>query len=369
MFRRTLRIFKDIGKRVIDGKQNFPSISKLIEIDRISKFGLNAQQQEIAPNFGCIQLLYKIATIMETHVKIETPKIVEPGIGSYGIIGNMQTGALISENDASINWLCFPKFDSASCFGRLLDYKKGGYFSIKPTSLQEEIYGEQEYYSTEIRGQAKRLPTNVLVTKFAESSIVSDFMPVSKDKKNCIVRMVEAIDGKKVSFKMECLPAFDFARQTHKIELDEKTNIAKFISSKGDFQLYLLSSVKLEIYENKVCAHFEVAKGQPHEVFILLHSENDLKFFTYSTEDIRQRANQLRIETESYWADWISPLEEKYQGSNKEAVLRSALALKLLTYEKTGAILAALTTSLPENIGGERNWGMYYKKKSIDSLI
>jgi GH15 family glucan-1,4-alpha-glucosidase len=263
-------------------------------------------------------------------------------IDDYGIIGNMRSAALVGRN-GSIDWFCFPHFDSPSIFGRILDAQKGGHFSISPLSK----FKTKQFYWPE---------TNVLITRYrtGEGIVeISDFMPVGpkiKDERDYrIIRRVRGINGK-VKVRMECRPAFNYARDTHNISLNE--NGATFTS--GSDSMDLNSTSPLQLQDDMVKAEFILTQDES-EVFIF-HKSLD-------QESAKRELGEKQVEedlhnTIRYWRDWIG--RSVYKGRWREMVHRSALVLKLLTFEPTGAIVAAATCSLPEGLGGERNWDYRY---------
>ena len=260
-------------------------------------------------------------------------------IENYGIIGNMRTVALVGMN-GSIDWLCLPRIDSPSVFASILDDKKGGYFKIAPAA---EGFSEKQLYWPE---------TNVLITRFLSPDGVGevrDFMPIeaAPDElgRGRLVRIVTTDRGS-MTFRLECYPAFDFARADHEIELG--AGGATF-NSKG-LSLGLESSVPLTKKGAGVTAEFTLREGQT-AVFALGEQEAGASSESPLSQ---QQAADLFTSTVNYWRRWLSKCT--YTGRWREMVQRSALALKLMTYEPTGAIVAAPTCSLPEELGGERNW-------------
>jgi GH15 family glucan-1,4-alpha-glucosidase len=263
-------------------------------------------------------------------------------IESYGIIGDMSTAALVGTN-ASIDWLCFPQFDSPSVFAAILDDEKGGCFAISPTI--DEFRTKQLY-----------LPdSNVLVTRFlSESGVaeVTDYMPVGSVARyghRCLVRRVMAIRGT-TCFEMACAPAFDFARVDHEVEMSDGG--ARFRSA--GLTLGLLSDVPLERRGKEVVARFSLDEGEEAS-FVLRQTDPD------GTEDLRIPSgwqDEVLAATVDYWHHWLSKCT--YRGRWREMVYRSALVLKLLTFDRTGAIVAAPTCALPEQVGGARNWDYRY---------
>ena len=264
-------------------------------------------------------------------------------IEKYGVIGNMRTVALVGM-DGSIDWLAWPHFDSPSMFAAVLDEKKGGYYKIAPTS---EGVTERQLYWPE---------TNVLVTRFLSPEGVAeviDFMPIGthhgSEESNQLIRQVNVVRGA-MHFKMECRPAFNFARDTHEVEIHDTG--ATFLTSGAN--LRLSTTIPLSKSGTGLTAEFDLHEGQTVSFSLMDQdstSEDDHPFS-------EQEASELFSETVDYWRRWLS--QSTYKGRWREMVERSALVLKLLTYEPTGAIVAAPTCSLPEELGGERNWDYRY---------
>lgn len=265
-------------------------------------------------------------------------------IEDHGMIGDMHTVALVG-TDGSIDWLCVPNFDSPSVFGAILDDEKGGCFRIAP--IDDGITCKQFYWPE----------TNVLVTRFLAphgAAELTDFMPagraVSGDGHyHQLIRKVTAVRGS-LKFRMLCQPAFNYARDTHTTTISEDG--AMFVSP--SLSLGLASGTALEEKNGGVVSEFTLAEGET-AVFVLRQLSDDsscgLSLSPGEAEDLFRK-------TVVYWRDWIGKC--KYTGRWREIVHRSALALKLMTFEPTGAIVAAPTCSLPEGIGGERNWDYRY---------
>ncbi|MEB3219183.1 MAG: glycoside hydrolase family 15 protein [Nostocales cyanobacterium 94392] len=264
-------------------------------------------------------------------------------IENYGIIGNMYTTALVGMN-GSIDWFCYPRHDSPSVFAAILDEKKGGHFSISPT-LGDRTH--KQFYWPE---------TNVLVTRFlADCGVgqVIDFMPVGlsegEDGYHWLVRQVSSIRSS-MKFSMECYPAFNYARDRHSMEISEGGIIFK----SSDLSLGLITDIPLKQDDKGVFTEFTLAAGES-AVFILREIDCEQGCgLPLNPEETRQ----IFEHTVDYWHRWISKCT--YKGRWRETVERSALMLKLLTYEPTGAIIAAPTCGLPETLGGERNWDYRY---------
>jgi GH15 family glucan-1,4-alpha-glucosidase len=265
-------------------------------------------------------------------------------IENYAIIGNMRSAALVGKN-GSIDWFCFPHFDSPSVFASILDEGKGGYFKIAPT---DPLSKNKQYYWPD---------TNVLITRFYNSEgivEIVDYMPVGEDIVNeydyRIVRRVRAIHGK-VRLKVECYPAFNYARDSHETVITPGG--ASFHSQ--DLSLGLASNIPLEQNSQGSYSEFDISEGGASAIFVL-HKIERGEGCTLSFSE--KQAESRFKNTIEYWRHWLS--KSTYKGRWREMVNRSALILKLLTFEPTGAIVAAPTCSLPEGVGGERNWDYRY---------
>ncbi len=264
-------------------------------------------------------------------------------IENYGLIGNMHTTALVGMN-GSIDWFCFPYFDSPSIFAAILDEHKGGWFKI---AIKGNTATQKQYYWPD---------TNVLVTRFLSTQGVGDvvdFMPVGLKETDVgyhgIVRRVQAIRGN-VTFRLECFPAFNYARDVHTTSVTPDG----VCFSANSLNLRLGSTIPLQLDGNGVVAEFELQEG--HELsFTLQEVGPDYERCVAIAQD---QAEDLFRQTVKYWRQWLGHCT--YHGRWRERVQRSALTLKLLTFEPTGAIVAAPTCSLPEGIGGQRNWDYRY---------
>jgi len=262
-------------------------------------------------------------------------------IEQYGIVGNMRTAALVGMN-GSIDWLCLPHFDSPSVFAAMLDARKGGRFRIAPAG--EDFRNKQFYWPD----------TNVLITRFLHADgigEIEDYMPVgvagvSPDQ---LIRRVRVVRGK-VSFHLECSPVFDYARVPAQVHLAEHG--ARFDGP--DFALGLASSVPLQRAAGGVVAEFTLGEGET-VAFVLRRLAG--KAALTCCPGVGQAEDLFRA-TVAFWRRWLSRCA--YSGRWREIVQRSALTLKLLSFEPTGAIVAAPTCSLPESIGGQRNWDYRY---------
>jgi len=255
----------------------------------------------------------------------------------------MHTAALVGMN-GSIDWCCFPHFDSPSVFAALLDEKKGGRFAIFPQS--DQVTHKQFYWPD----------TNVLVTRFLSRDGVAeiiDFMPVGEVTKthghHKLIRRVSCVRGS-MPLRVLCAPAFDYARESHETALGPGG--ATFRSP--SLSLGLSSSVPLGREGAAACADFTLSEGETAS-FVL--QQADGKAGGRNRVPERQLEEEF-LKTVEFWRHWIAQCS--YRGRWREIVQRSALVLKLLTFEPTGAIVAAPTCSLPEAVGGSRNWDYRY---------
>jgi GH15 family glucan-1,4-alpha-glucosidase len=263
-------------------------------------------------------------------------------IENYGIIGNMHSAALVSLA-GSVDWLCLPRFDSPSVFGAILDAERGGRFGIAPTAAGDLRH--KQYYWPD---------TNVLVTRFLHPdgiAEVEDYMPVGcgAGPNAQLVRRVRVVRGR-LPLEMECRPAFDYARARHTTAVSDCG--ARFDGP--GLSLGLAASVPLRPDGGGAVASFVLGEGESASFVLRAIAPDAHPGRCPGTEEA---ADWFR-ETVDYWHRWAAHCT--YRGRWREVVLRSALALKLLTYQPTGAIVAALTTSLPEGIGGVRNWDYRY---------
>ena len=263
-------------------------------------------------------------------------------IEDHGIIGDLYTAALVGM-DGTIDWFCAPHFDSPSIFASILDEDKGGHFSLRP--INHDVRSTQ-YYLPE---------TNVLVTHFTSDEGVAqviDFMPVrtrfAGETDHVLIRRITGIRGN-LHMQIECSPKFNYGRDDHDAVFVGES--VRFISP--DIALEYWSTVSPEIVDNAVKVDFEIQEGNTEYIVIdtVEHVEEADKFDA-------TRIELLFDDTVNYWRRWVNKCT--YTGRWREMVHRSALCLKLLTFEPTGAFVASPTTSLPENLGGERNWDYRY---------
>jgi GH15 family glucan-1,4-alpha-glucosidase len=258
-------------------------------------------------------------------------------IENYGAIGNMRSIALVAMN-GSIDFLCYPRFDSPTVFGSMLDDAKGGRFQIQPELNNRRV---RQLYLPD---------TNILLTRFlAQEGVaeLTDYMPISAEgeQPNEIIRTISVIKGK-VQFKLFCQPRFNYATCKHVAQIKDRTAIfAPEHPSCPPMALY--STVRLEQESQDVVAQFSLRAGE------------NASFIFGGVRPQGQQPEMERIqerfrETASFWKQWIA--KSKYKGRWREMVNRSALMLKLLISREYGSLIAAPTFSLPEQIGGVRNW-------------
>ena len=264
-------------------------------------------------------------------------------IENYGIIGNLNSVALVGRN-GSIDFLCFPRFDSPTIFAALLDHKKGGHFKIAPASKKT-------------RSRQMYLPdTNILLTRFFSDegvATLSDFMPISESAhSNTLIRRLKVVHGE-IKFQMTCAPRFDYGRAKHTVK---KRHGEVTFREQGaqHIVLRLHPSVSVKIKNGDAVAEFTLRAGD--SVSFILEEITRGKASAPATACLSDDdyVSQAFKDTMNYWSSWIG--RSKYRGRWREIVNRSALTLKLLCSREFGSIVAAPTFGLPETIGGERNW-------------
>ena len=260
----------------------------------------------------------------------------------YGLIGDMSSAALVG-TDGSIDWCCFPRFDSPSVFAAILDESDGGSFQICPTDLDSTAH--QTYIPD----------TNVLCNRFFASTgelIVTDFMPLSQDADarasapHELHRIVRCESGT-VEVKMSFRPRLDYARGDTTVIAINKGAVAK-----GTRQvLTLCAEMNLEVEEGQANVTFSLSEGE-ESVFVLAYGHKR------SQKNAAYRSEHRLEQTLHYWRAVARSAD--YNGLWRDEMVRSFLVLHLMMYRRTGAIIAAPTTSLPEGIGGSRNWDYRY---------
>jgi GH15 family glucan-1,4-alpha-glucosidase len=261
-------------------------------------------------------------------------------LSEYALIGDMRTAALVSRM-GSIDFACFPRFDSATLFARLLDENRGGHFQVRPVAS----YDSRQRYEE---------GTNVLVTDFRtpDSHLeLIDFMPIHGVGERLehieIHRRLQAT-GADVDVEITFQPRFDYARRTARLQ----ERLHGLIASDGHEESAALSTSRYcdwEIDQESGRAVGRITLQRGDRLWLVLRYDADE---VWACEKYGSR-DKLAA-TRTFWLEWSSGL--RYEGPYRAMVERSALALKLMVYAPTGAIVAAPTTSLPEEIGGERNW-------------
>ena len=274
-----------------------------------------------------------------------------PNISDHGLIGDLQTAALVT-TDGTIDWFCSPRFDSPSIFASLLDADKGGYCRITPDTSQ---YTTKQLYFPD---------TAMLITRFlTEGGVgeITDFMPIAPHQptdRHRIVRQIKTVRGT-MKFVMDIKPRFDYGRVPHKLDVTENgfvfhteggmeltvspvANPAKALREQELIVERLDNDIRITriLREGESAGvMLETMGGRPHRVSpAALHKFTD--------------------DTSQFWRNWVH--QSTYRGRWRETVARSAMTLKLMTYQPTGALVAAPTTGLPEQAGGERNWDYRY---------
>jgi GH15 family glucan-1,4-alpha-glucosidase len=277
-------------------------------------------------------LLATVQKFSTRRAMSETDASTRPArIEDYAFISDTQSGALISRHGC-VDWLCLPRFDSGACFAALLGEKKNGSWSFTPA---DEIQKRERRY----RGDTMILETDVHCAEGAIRFI--DFMPPRGTNPD-IVRIVEGLEGK-VTIRMELTIRFDYGSIVPWV----RKRFGGLEAVAGPNALILHTPIETHGQDLKTVAEFEVAKGQ-RVPFVLTW------FPSHESPPREVDAEHALEETENYWKDWSRRCT--YEGPWRDAVMRSLVTLKGLTYAPTGGIVAAATTSLPEEIGGVRNW-------------
>ncbi|MGP4048948.1 glycoside hydrolase family 15 protein [Streptomyces sp. 2A115] len=262
-------------------------------------------------------------------------------IAEHGLIGDLRSVALVGTN-GTIDWYCCPSFDAPSVFASILDADRGGSFELAAAVPAKT----KQFYFPD---------TNVLVTRFfTEDGVgeVQDFMPVDDDgaeaDRHRLIRRVVCVRGT-IPFTARVAPRFEYGAQPHTVRLHDGMAIFESV----ELSLALTATVPLECDDLDAKVDFKLSEGES-AVFALDQVSGDIA----PRRCPRAEAEESFAATVAYWRRWLT--SSHYRGRWREMVHRSALTLKLLTYAPTGAIVAAATTSLPEQLGGERNWDYRY---------
>jgi len=303
-------------------------------------------------------------------------------IEDYGMIGNMHTCALVGMN-GSVDFMCWPDFDSPSVFCRLLDKDKGGFFSICPHP-SKQCTTKQQYLPSSNILQTRyihddgvvdlvdffpRPKTATVLSTSARQTAFREAIKIQEELKKWLVRRVECIRGH-LEMEIEIFPAFQYATETHVTTIVEPTHTtgspSKAVTFHSEhYKMQLDVTVDAEsdsaptvtfrkekregMLGEGVVARIEIEEGQAVSFVLRKDIPNHV------TENITTAVlDSQQHDTATYWYNWIS--KSKYKGRSREVVNRSLMLLKMMTYEPTGAIIAAPTFSIPEDIGGTRNW-------------
>ena len=273
-----------------------------------------------------------------------------PLIADHGLIGDLQTAALVS-TDGSIDWFCAPRFDSPSIFGALLDHGRGGHFRVRPTV---EVFTSKQLYFPD---------TAILVTRYmTEAGVgeVVDFMPATTSKtamsRHRIVRIVRCVRGE-MTFAVDIAPRFDYGRETHQTHLTDDGAVFQGSSTSITVNLVRepdderLGRTKIDDYGD-LHAEVTLRSGQMRGMVLETGTAGPVRQFRVA------EVQRLFDDTVAFWKSWLA--QSTYSGRWREALHRSAITLKLMTYAPSGGLVAAPTAGLPEQIGGERNWDYRY---------
>ena len=273
--------------------------------------------------------------------EIEQAPLRAARIEDYALIGDCETAALVSR-EGSIDWLCWPNFSSAACFAALLGTTENGYWSLRPEG--------------EIRSISRRYrpDTMIVETTFVTDDgevCLTDFMP-PRGKHSDVVRIVSGIRGK-VKMRMELVIRFDYGLTIPWVTMKDE-------------ELRAVAGPNMVVLRSE-CVKGEIAKLHGENLttvseFTLKEGHRVCFVLTYgaSNEDVPQRISpdDALQDTHDYWCEWMK--RSQYEGQYSDAVVRSLMTLKAMTYRPTGGIVAAVTAGLPEKIGGERNWDYRY---------
>src|SRR6202042_3124796 len=273
-----------------------------------------------------------------------------PNISDHGLIGDLQTAALVS-TDGTVDWFCCPRFDSPSVFGSLLDADQGGYFRVAPD--RDDYVSRQLYFPD----------TAILITRFMTPDgvgEVTDFMPVTGSRAtqhHRLVRLLGVVRGS-MRFVVDIKPRFDYGRQPHHLEITAEGAI--FHTDQLELTLHSMGSqdtsprelgTEVERLGDDLRLHRTLKEGESAGMVLESMGGRPRRLPEGELE-------RLSHEAAEFWRGWVR--KSTYTGRWREVVARSAMTLKLMTYAPTGALVAAPTAGLPEQVGGERNWDYRY---------
>lgn len=270
-------------------------------------------------------------------------------ISDYSLIGNCRSAALVSRY-GSIDWCCLPEFHSPAIFSALLDRKIGGFFCISPTSGFTSF---QKYV------EDSNVVETVFETKDGTVKLIDAFVATTEEEKQLslfpdheILRIVQCISGT-MQMKMEFMPTIFFGKRNAQLTNNQNNGI-KFSWRENTYVLQTtLPAEQINVNKNQATVHFVIE--QDRSIFFSFSCSSQSPAVL---PELQTTAQERFRQTINYWKNWVSQCT--YNGIYKEQVRRSALTLKLLAHAPSGAIIAAPTTSLPEDAGGERNWDYRY---------
>ncbi|MFE7113219.1 glycoside hydrolase family 15 protein [Streptomyces sp. NPDC057575] len=262
-----------------------------------------------------------------------------PPIADHGLVGDMQTAALVSSQGV-VDWFAAPRFDSPSIFAALLDHDRGGYLRLAPDHPDGTC--KQLYYPG----------TAILVTRFMSPDGVGevlDFMPLGPSRtatdRHALVRLVRVVRGT-WEFTLECRPRFDYGRAEHELELVGSGAVFRAPGTDG----HLRSTFPLEREGQDIRGRVRLSAGESAGVVFTVCASGGEAPGAPTIDGLTGEFDGVA----RFWRNWLA--QSRYRGRWPELVHRSAITLKLLTYAPTGALVAAATMGLPEQVGGERNW-------------
>ncbi|MEV6109841.1 glycoside hydrolase family 15 protein [Streptomyces sp. NPDC051940] len=262
-----------------------------------------------------------------------------PPISEHGLVGDLQTAALVSSQGV-VDWFAAPRFDSPSIFAALLDHDRGGYFQLAPEHPEGTC--KQLYYPD----------TAILVTRFMSPDGVGevvDFMPPDRTRvatdRHTLIRLARVVRGT-VTFALDCRPRFDYGRAEHSLGLDKDTAVFRG----PGIDAHLQTTFPLERNGQDVRATVTLRDGESAGAVFTVCASGGAVPEPPTTDWLAAQFQDVS----GFWHQWLS--QSRYRGRWPELVHRSVITLKLLTYAPTGALIAAATTGLPEQVGGERNW-------------
>jgi GH15 family glucan-1,4-alpha-glucosidase len=265
-----------------------------------------------------------------------------PAIEDHAVIGDLHTVALVT-TEGTIDWCCLPRFDSPAVFASLLDADRGGSFAVTcETSRTRQLYMPD---------------SNILVTRFLGTGSVGEVVDFMVPRQpggprlrpgHLLVRRLQAVRGE-VTFTITCRPAFDFGRQDHVVQVPDQGG-AVFSCAGAGAQLTLRASQRFSVTGPAATAKVTLAAGQRLDLLLEWNGQPE--------PPAEGEADGMLDYTMALWHRWLR--RSRYQGRYRDVVERSAMVLKLLVYQPTGALVAAPTTSLPESVGSVRNWDYRY---------